>query len=329
MSPRDANDGRLPHGVGCGHEWPLRPRSVERPTSLVAHKLPGDDGGVFGVTTLPPGPERSPCIGPHGQYCGGLLHQPPRGPPISPFVQVSTSGPLVVSGQTPLFEGHLYPGTVECQSRCPVEAGAEAWGMASPPRGGGVHMAEVLQSPGGSVCDPGNLALSPLVLSLSPSPVRSGCHGAVVAEAMPVRLSSDCTAPWSSGESSPGWSSSPPCSTSMAGQTMVCGSGVPTRGPSEGNSSQEGYPLTGGWNPGAPPPRAVEAVAVAPEGAQFIAAGLSTEVGETLLRSRASSIYSPRTGATEPTVSSASTGHLPPQDESMERIGAAARLLRP
>ncbi|GAA6098879.1 uncharacterized protein LOC113071237, partial [Tachysurus ichikawai] len=117
--------------------------------------------------------------------------------------------------------------------------------MASPPRGGGAHMAEVLQSPGGFVFDPGDLALSPLVLSLSPSPVRSGCHGTVVAEARPVRLSPNRTAPWSSGESSPGWS--------------------PT------------------------PPTAVEAVAVAPEGTQFIAAGLSTEVVETLLHSRASS----------------------------------------
>ncbi|KAK2815264.1 hypothetical protein Q7C36_023530 [Tachysurus vachellii] len=210
MSSCDANNGRFPHGVGCGHEWPLRPGSVERPASLVAHKVPGDDGGVFGVKTLPPGPARSPYIGPHGQYCGGLLHQPPMVSPISPFVQASMSGPLVVSGQTPLFEGHLYPGTVECQSRCPVEPGAEAWGMASPPRGGGVHMAEVLQSPGGSVCNPGDLALSPLVLSLSPSP---GCHGAVVAEAMPVCLSPDPTAPWSSGESSLGWSPSPPGNT--------------------------------------------------------------------------------------------------------------------
>ncbi|GAA6102808.1 uncharacterized protein LOC117599438, partial, partial [Tachysurus ichikawai] len=49
-------------------------------------------------------------------FLGLKLHQPPRGSPISPFVQASTSGPLVVSGQTPLFEGHLYPGTVECQS---------------------------------------------------------------------------------------------------------------------------------------------------------------------------------------------------------------------
>ncbi|GAA6090398.1 uncharacterized protein LOC117958235, partial [Tachysurus ichikawai] len=59
----------------------------------------------------------------------------------------------------------------------------------------------------------------------------------------------------------------------------------------------EGSPLTGGRNPGSPPPRAVEAVAVAPEGAQFIAADLSTEVVETLLHSKASSTrrsYAPR-----------------------------------
>ncbi|KAI5085822.1 hypothetical protein C0J45_23092 [Silurus meridionalis] len=104
-------------------------------------------------------------------------------------------------------------------------------------------------------------------------PIGSGCHGTVMAESAPRR---------------PGWSPSPPGGTLMAGQAMVCRSGVPTRGPSMENSSQEGSPLAGGRNPSSPPPRVVEAVA--PERAQFIVAGLSTEVVETLLHSRAPSM---------------------------------------
>ncbi|KAL0173183.1 hypothetical protein M9458_033494, partial [Cirrhinus mrigala] len=52
---------------------------------------------------------------------------------------------------------------------------------------------------------------------------------------------------------------------------------------------QEGSPLTSGWYDSTPPPEVVEAVGVAPEGAHLVASGLSTEVVETILQSRAPS----------------------------------------
>ncbi len=59
---------------------------------------------------------------------------------------------------------------------------------------------------------------------------------------------------------------------------------------SMGDSRQEGSPLTGSRNYLSPPLGVVEAVGVAPEGAQLIASGLSTEVAETILQSRAPSM---------------------------------------
>ncbi|KAI2646487.1 Multidrug resistance regulator 1 [Labeo rohita] len=56
-----------------------------------------------------------------------------------------------------------------------------------------------------------------------------------------------------------------------------------------GDSRQEGSPLTSGGHHPAPPSGVVEAVGVAPEGAQLIDSGLSTEVVETILQSRAPS----------------------------------------
>ncbi len=57
-----------------------------------------------------------------------------------------------------------------------------------------------------------------------------------------------------------------------------------------GDSCQEGSPLTGrGYDP-SPLPGVMEAVDVAPEGAHLIASGLSTEVVETILQSRAPSM---------------------------------------
>ncbi len=56
---------------------------------------------------------------------------------------------------------------------------------------------------------------------------------------------------------------------------------------SMGDSRQEGTPFT---DMILPSPGVVEAVGMAPEGAQFIASGLSTKVVETILQSRAPSM---------------------------------------
>ncbi|KAL0170481.1 hypothetical protein M9458_035077, partial [Cirrhinus mrigala] len=77
---------------------------------------------------------------------------------------------------------------------------------------------------------------------------------------MSVHLSPDCSAPRRSPSSSP----------VLARPSMVLGPDFPPRRLSVGDS-----------------PGAVEAVGVAPEGAQLIASGLSTEVVETILHSRA------------------------------------------
>ncbi|KAL0162075.1 hypothetical protein M9458_041471, partial [Cirrhinus mrigala] len=70
---------------------------------------------------------------------------------------------------------------------------------------------------------------------------------------------------------------------------MVLGPDFPPRRLSLGDSRQEGSPLTGRGFPPSPPAGVVEALGVASEGAHLLASGLSTEVVETLLQSRAPS----------------------------------------
>ncbi len=167
--------------------------------------------------------------------------------------------------------------------------GAEAWGMDAPHRGDGADLEEVRSSPGGLVCVSRDLTMSPLALSDSSSSTGAGCHGTEVAEASSVHLPPDCSAPGSSGESSPGRGSSFVSSPVLARPSMVCGPGSPARRLSMGDSHLAGSPLTGRGHHFSPPPRVVEAVGVDPEGAQLIASGLSTEVVETILQSRAPS----------------------------------------
>ncbi len=60
----------------------------------------------------------------------------------------------------------------------------------------------------------------------------------------------------------------------LAWPSMVLGPDFSPRRLSMGDSSQEGSPLTGGGYDPSPPPGVMEAVGVAPEGAQLIASGL-------------------------------------------------------
>ncbi|KAL0183524.1 hypothetical protein M9458_019220, partial [Cirrhinus mrigala] len=117
----------------------------------------------------------------------------------------------------------------------------------------------------------------------------AGCHGTDVAEASSVRISPDRSAPKSSGEGAQGRGPSSFGSPVLAGPSMVLGPGFPPRRLSMGDSRQEGPPLASRRHHPSPSPGVVEVVGVASEGAHLVASGLSTEVVETILQSRAPS----------------------------------------
>ncbi len=224
VSPRNASDGRIPHRLGSGHEWPPCPRSVERSSSRLAHQQARDAGRVSGSEILSPRPKRSPCVSSHRQHSGGLLYQPPRRSEVASPVQVGAPDPCVGPGQTPLTQSSLHTWASQCGGRHPVETGAFARGMDASHRGGETDMESVWPGSGGPLRYSGDSAMSPLVLSTSSSPTGAGCHGTDVAEASSVRLSPGCSAPRSSGESAPGRSSAAISSPVLAGPSMVLGS---------------------------------------------------------------------------------------------------------
>ncbi len=126
-----------------------------------------------------------------------------------------------------------------------------------------------------------------LVVPHASSSAWAGCHGADVAEVSSVRFSPDRSAPESSGKSTPGRGPSSASSPVLASLSMVLRPCVPPRRLSAGDSDQEGPPLSVWGHHPSPLPGLMETVGVAPEGAQLIASGLSTEVVETILQSRA------------------------------------------
>ncbi|KAI2651801.1 Transposon Ty3-G Gag-Pol polyprotein [Labeo rohita] len=115
LSPHNASDGCVSHRLGCSHEWPPRPRSVEQSPSHLAHQLPGDAGRVSSVETLSHGPNRPPCVGSHRQHSGGLLLQPPGRSVFVPLIQAGVQ--ILVWSQDKLLSlravhvpGHLNMG---------------------------------------------------------------------------------------------------------------------------------------------------------------------------------------------------------------------------
>ncbi|XP_026100385.1 uncharacterized protein LOC113071237 [Carassius auratus] len=209
------------------------------------------------------------------------------GSALAPTLQISAPDPPVVSGEITLSEGDVYTRDSEYWSRHPVEAGAEARGMEASPGGGGAHMGMLWPSRSGSVRFSVHDALSTMVLPYSSSPPGVGRYGTDVAEATSVRLSPCCSAPRSSGESPPGRSKSTSRSSTLAESNLVCGPDSSPRRFSLGDPDQERPSISGRGHYISPPARDLEALGVASEGAQLIESGLSTEVVETILSSRA------------------------------------------
>jgi hypothetical protein len=157
------------------------------------------------------------------------------------------------------------------------------------PRGGGAPLVEFRSRRGRPIRFQGDIALSSVVLHQSSSPSGVGRYGAAVAEVTSVRFSPDCSAIRSSGEGSPGRGQPTISSPVLAGQSMVCGPGFSPGRLSFGAPGQEGSTLSGGRHDISPLPRVMETVGLASEGAQLLDSGLSTEVVETILHSRAPS----------------------------------------
>ncbi|KAK2868642.1 hypothetical protein Q7C36_000513 [Tachysurus vachellii] len=92
VSPsQDSFDGCLALGLGRDLGWPPCPGPMGGPLSLVAHKLPGDEGCVSSIETLSPTPQRLPCRSADRQHCGGVLYQSSGRSVFTPPVQVGTA----------------------------------------------------------------------------------------------------------------------------------------------------------------------------------------------------------------------------------------------
>ncbi len=113
--------GRSTQGQWGGHQ------------SYIAHKLPEDAGCVLSSETLCPRPERpSFCWFARQHSSSGLGYKPPGESVLALPLHTGAPDPLWAQG-TPLAESSVYPYASQYGSRLPIETGAEARGMLTPP----------------------------------------------------------------------------------------------------------------------------------------------------------------------------------------------------
>lgn len=95
-------------GLGCGSRWPTSPWSMGGPSSLLAHKLPWDEGSVPSSETLPSKAEGLPCFGSYRQHFGSLLHQSLGRASFAPPFQVGAADLALAGIKDPFSESSLY-----------------------------------------------------------------------------------------------------------------------------------------------------------------------------------------------------------------------------
>ena len=161
------------------------------------------------------------------------------------------------------------------------------WGNRSetPPGSSETDLGNILRSRGGPLCLSKDSAMSPLLLSESPSSTGSGCDGAHMAQDAPVCVSSSFSAPGSS----PTRVLPLADSATLAEQSVVLGDNSSPRRLAVGDSGEEGPSVSGGGHDIPSQAQPVESSRLAPDGNQLRDTGLSPAVIETILSARASS----------------------------------------
>ncbi|XDV25212.1 hypothetical protein PO909_029164 [Leuciscus waleckii] len=284
-----ALDRRFSHGLESGNGRPLSSRSVEESSSFLAHKLPGDDGGLQCVEIFPSRPEGPSHACSHRQHVGGLLYKSSRGSAFMSTMQTAHQILLWSQGKLlslrPVYiPGHQNIGA-DILSRQGLRPGEwrlhtkvveHIWGVY------GQAQVDLFASQDTTHC--------PLWFSLThPAPLGLDAMAQTWPRLHLYAFPPDRSAPRSSGEGPPGRRECNVSSSILAKPSVVLEPNIPSRRLSPGAAGQKGPSISGGGSNSPSSPRNIQPVGLASEGAHLIDSGLSSEVVETILNSRAPS----------------------------------------
>ncbi len=103
----------LQHGLGRYMQRAGSLGALDRATTALAHQLPGAVGSAFSLTAVPATAVGQARASPHGQHCGGLVHQPAGRYTITPHVTARSPSPPLESHAVQVTACCSHPGEAQ------------------------------------------------------------------------------------------------------------------------------------------------------------------------------------------------------------------------
>ncbi len=255
----------------------------------MAHQLPRAVGRSFSLTAVPATAVGQARASPHGQHCGGLVHQPAGRYTITPHVTARPPSPPLESHAVQVTARCSHPGEAQSCGRCALTTAHIPRRMTTPSRDDPADLESIRGSSGRPVCFPRVLPL-PAVLFPDRGPPRHRRTGTQLASG----LTQVCVSPseptrTDTVQAQGGRGAGPAGCAPLAHPDLVSQTHFPRNSTSLAHSSEEGPPLSGARPHIAPAYRSMEPPCVAPGRDEADLSGLPPAVVETIIQARAPS----------------------------------------
>ncbi|KAL0146695.1 hypothetical protein M9458_058035 [Cirrhinus mrigala] len=275
--------------LGCHLQRAGSFRGLDRPPTVLAHKLSGVVGSAPGPEEVPSYDSGQARVGQDRQHCDCGLHQPPGRCTLLSHVTTSPPPAALESTQTQVSTSHSHSGRSQSCGRFPVATGFARKRVETPPSVGPADLGSIRPGTSGPLCLTGIHPL-PAVVRSDRGPPRDRRTGTQLAKG-PTQV---CFSPGEPHRTNPVQSQGGRGTDSLGGpllaqQNLVLGSGAPGISSSLAHSSEEGPPFSGEGHNLAPAPRSLEPPPLVPGRDQEDFRDLSPSVVNTLLQARAPS----------------------------------------
>ncbi len=279
----------LQHGLGRYMQWAGIPGALDGASTALAHQLPRAAGSASSLAAVSATAVRQACVGPYGQHCGCIVHQPDGGYTITPHVTVRPPSPPLESHAPQIAARCPHSGGAQSCGRCALTTAHFPRRMATPSRDDPADLESIRGSSGRPVCFPRVLPLPAVFLPDRGHP-RHGRAGTQLASgSMQVCISPSEPARTDTVQGQGGQGAGPAGRTVLAHPDLVSRTHSPRDSPSLAHSSEEEPPFSGARHHLAPASRPVEPPCVAPGWDAADLSGLPQAVVETITQARAPS----------------------------------------
>ncbi len=257
------------------------------PPTALAHQLPRAVGSAFSLAAVPATAVGQARASPHGQHCGGLVHQLAGRYTITPHVTARPPSPPLESHAVQVTACCSHPGTAQSCGRRALTTAHIPQRVATPSRDDTADLESIRGSSGRSVCLPRVLPL-PAVLLPDRGPPQHRRTGTQLASG----LTQVCVSPSEPNrtdtvQAQGGRGAGPAGCAPLAHPDLVSRTHFPRDSTSLAHSSEKGPPLAGARHHMPPASRSMEPPCVAPGRDAADLSGLPPAVVETISQARA------------------------------------------